>query len=118
MRILITGVCGFVGSTIAKPFREMSSDYHIMGIDNFSRARSWINRKPLTRLGVDDRHGDIRSASDVDVLPNVDWVIDTAQRRRQLRRAGQRRALQELCVPRTLEKISQALGLRSQNRSA
>lgn len=78
MRILITGICGFVGSTLAKAFRNYSADYEIVGIDNFSRSGSWINQEPLRQLGVRIIHGDIRQASDVDALPKVDWVIDAA----------------------------------------
>lgn len=78
MRILITGVCGFVGSTLAKTFRSASPDHHIIGIDNFSRSGSWINKEPLQQLGIQVYYGDIRNASDVDALPPVDWVIDAA----------------------------------------
>lgn len=78
MRILMTGVCGFVGSTLAKALRQSSPDYQITGIDNFSRSGSWINKEPLQQLGIQVYHGDIRSASDVDALPAVDWVIDAA----------------------------------------
>jgi CDP-paratose 2-epimerase len=78
MRILITGICGFVGSTLAKALRSHSPDYEILGIDNFSRSGSWLNREPLERLGIQVFHGDIRQASDVDSLPQVDWVIDAA----------------------------------------
>lgn len=78
MRILITGICGFVGSTLATSFREVSPAYEIIGIDNLSRPGSWLNKEPLQRLGIRIIHGDIRYASDVDTLPQVDWVIDAA----------------------------------------
>lgn len=39
-------------------------------------------------------------------------------RRRQLRRAGQRRALEELCFPRTLKKITEAVGIGNGCRTA
>ncbi len=78
MKILITGICGFVGSTLAKAFREDSSDYEIVGIDNFSRSGSWVNKEPLQKLGVQVFYGDIRNASDIDALPKADWVIDAA----------------------------------------
>ncbi|NQT16033.1 MAG: NAD-dependent epimerase/dehydratase family protein [Planctomycetes bacterium] len=78
MKLLITGVCGFVGATLARGFRELSADYEVVGIDNLSRPGSWINRDPLERLGVEMRHGDIRNASDVDALPESDWVLDAA----------------------------------------
>lgn len=78
MRILITGICGFVGSTLAKSLRQQSSSHEIFGIDNFSRAGSWLNKAPLNQLDVRVFHGDIRVASDLEVLPRADWVIDTA----------------------------------------
>jgi CDP-paratose 2-epimerase len=78
MRILITGICGFVGSTLAKTLCSHSSEYHIFGIDNFSRPGSWVNREPLQALGIQVIHGDIRNASDLSNLPVADWVIDAA----------------------------------------
>ena len=78
MKLLITGVCGFVGSTLAKAFLSRDSNYQIIGIDNFSRAGSWLNKAPLEQLDVRVFHGDIRESSDLDTLPRVDWVIDAA----------------------------------------
>lgn len=79
MRILITGICGFVGSALAKALREAHSDWELVGIDNLSRAGSWLNRPVLEKdLGVQLYIGDIRSQTDVDLLPKGDWVIDAA----------------------------------------
>ena len=78
MKILITGACGFVGSTLARRWREHSVDVSLIGIDNFIRPGSEINRTALKRLGVPVTHADIRQASDFDALPEVDWVIDAA----------------------------------------
>lgn len=78
MRILVTGACGFVGSTMISHWLKQDCDYHFIGIDNLQRAGSHINRKKLTRLGVDLHHGDIRMASDLAVLPEVDFVLDAA----------------------------------------
>jgi CDP-paratose 2-epimerase len=78
MRVLITGVSGFVGSVLAKTLFESGKVTSIVGIDNFSRPGSELNRQPLKKLGVDVRFGDIRNASDLDSLPMVDWVIDAA----------------------------------------
>lgn len=78
MKILITGICGFVGSTIAINWLEAFPGMSIYGMDNLSRAGSEINRARLARLGIRLFHGDIRMASDFDAVPPVDWVIDTA----------------------------------------
>ena len=78
MKILITGVCGFVGSSLARGFLDANSALEIFGIDNLSRAGSELNRPLLKKLGVHFLHGDIRSRSDVELLPDADWVIDAA----------------------------------------
>jgi len=78
MKVCITGICGFVGATLAKSLATEPWISSICGIDNFSRPGSEWNRKPLTELGIGVVHGDIRCASDVESLPKVDWVIDAA----------------------------------------
>jgi CDP-paratose 2-epimerase len=78
MKILITGICGFAGSTIAKRLLRGHTNLQITGLDNFSRKGSELNISELTNLGIDLIRGDIRSQSDIDGLPKVDWVIDCA----------------------------------------
>ena len=78
MNILITGICGFVGSTLAKSLAAESWVSSVVGIDNLSRRGSEGNRKPLEQLGIRVLHGDVRCASDVEALPKADWVIDAA----------------------------------------
>jgi CDP-paratose 2-epimerase len=78
MRILITGVCGFVGSTLARAFAQSGAGHRLCGIDNFIRPGSESNRVGLKKLGVLLSHGDLRTASDLETLPAVDWVIDAA----------------------------------------
>ncbi|NJK38239.1 MAG: NAD-dependent epimerase/dehydratase family protein [Oscillatoriales cyanobacterium RM2_1_1] len=78
MRILITGICGFVGSSLAKALKERFQNCEIFGIDNFSRSGSWLNKAPLQQQGIRVIHGDIRIVSDVNGLPEADWVIDAA----------------------------------------
>ena len=56
MRLLITGVCGFVGSTIAFALRELRPDAKIFGIDNFCRPGSETNRRRLQDAGVQVSH--------------------------------------------------------------
>ena len=78
MKLFITGICGFVGSSLATWFREHRLSFKISGIDNFVRSGSEINRSILRSRGITVQHGDVRNASDFENLPAVDWVIDAA----------------------------------------
>jgi len=78
MRILVTGICGFAGTAIAEALLERREDLTISGIDNLHRPGSEINRVRLLNRGVKFIQGDIRQASDFEVLPAADWVIDAA----------------------------------------
>ena len=78
MRILITGVCGFVGSTVARALARSAAGHQVLGLDNFVRPGSETNRAELKRLGVKLFYGDLRAASDLEPLPPCDWVIDAA----------------------------------------
>ena len=78
MKVLITGACGFVGSSVAAALREMDEGISIVGMDNFIRPGSETNRLKLIRLGVRILHGDVRQPSDFESLPAVDWVLDAA----------------------------------------
>jgi CDP-paratose 2-epimerase len=77
LKILITGICGFVGSTLAEGLREHSGT-QVIGIDNCVRSGSELNRSRLRRLGVRVFHGDLRNPSDLESLPPCDWIIDAA----------------------------------------
>src|SRR5215467_725182 len=78
MKVLVTGICGFAGSTVARALRELDSSIALFGIDNFSRPGSEVNRATLRDLGTPVHHADLRNASDVDALPASDWIIDAA----------------------------------------
>jgi len=78
MRILITGICGFVGSTLARGLREGWPDWEVVGLDNLVRAGSEINRRALRERGVELHHGDVRIPSDLEALPRCDWIIEAA----------------------------------------
>lgn len=78
MKILITGACGFVGSTLAECLPQFAEGLQLVGIDNLMRPGAETNRLKLERLGVEFVHGDLRSASDIEGLPKCDWVIDAA----------------------------------------
>ena len=78
MKILISGVCGFVGSNLARGLLEHVAGREIIGLDNLSRAGSQLNLEPLRKRGVIVRHADLRCPSDLEGLPAVDWIIDAA----------------------------------------
>jgi CDP-paratose 2-epimerase len=78
MKLLVTGICGFVGSTLTRALLESAENLQIFGVDNFIRHGSELNRRELARLGVKISHADVRSATDFETLPAVDCVIDAA----------------------------------------
>ena len=80
MKILITGICGFVGSTIARELllRYGAGGLQISGIDNLSRSGSELNWAEFRKSGVKVVHGDIRLPSDLQPIGDVDFVIDAA----------------------------------------
>lgn len=78
MKVLVTGICGFVGSALAECLLERHEGITVSGIDNLMRPGSETNRARLRKLGVTFVHGDIRATSDFEFLPRADWVIDAA----------------------------------------
>jgi CDP-paratose 2-epimerase len=78
MRLLITGICGFVGSSIALSLLERLERVEITGIDNLMRPGSEMNRARLSSIGIRIVHGDLRAASDFETLPSANVVIDAA----------------------------------------
>jgi CDP-paratose 2-epimerase len=78
VRILIAGACGFVGSTLARTWVESGAGHTLVGVDSLARPGSEVNRLALRDLGVEVRHADLRLASDLESLPDVDAVVDAA----------------------------------------
>lgn len=80
MRILVTGACGFVGSSLIRLFREHydQASVEIVGLDNLSRSGTHVNLAKLRSLNVKVVIGDQRLPSDLEALPVCDWVIDAA----------------------------------------
>jgi CDP-paratose 2-epimerase len=78
MKILISGVCGFVGSRLATGLLDNVKSREIIGLDNLSRPGSQLNLDPLRKRGVKLHHGDLRCASDLESIGEIDWIIDAA----------------------------------------
>jgi CDP-paratose 2-epimerase len=78
VKILVTGVCGFVGSALALHLRANAEQTDIFGIDSLTRPGGEWNRERLRAAGVRVFHGDVRCASDLEALPTAEWVIDAA----------------------------------------
>lgn len=76
MRILISGICGFVGSTLARALH--AAGHEVAGFDNFIRPGSQTNREPLARLGIKVITADLRFIPQIDALPAADFVLDAA----------------------------------------
>lgn len=78
MKVFITGICGFVGSSLVECLLERHENLSIFGIDNLMRPGSEVNRRRLRQLGATFIHGDLRAGSDFENLPAADWVLDAA----------------------------------------
>jgi len=78
MKVLITGICGFVGSAIALELKRRGDGIDILGVDNLSRPGSEVNRALLKQHGIRFIHADVRNPSDLENLPPSDWVIEAA----------------------------------------
>src|ERR1044072_1755590 len=78
MKILGSGVCCLVGSTLAHGLLDNVASREIIGLDNLSRAGSALNLEALRKRGIKVRHGDLRSASDLEAIGKIDWIIDAA----------------------------------------
>ena len=76
MKIVITGICGFVGSTLARSLAK--KEIEVCGLDNFLREGSRNNMVPLQKLGIQVIEGDIRNDADLAKMPKADWVLDCA----------------------------------------
>lgn len=78
MKILITGISGFAGSTLARELRLHREGVEIVGIDNLSRRGSEENFEALQTEGIGVRRGDVRVSADIRQFGAVDWLIDAA----------------------------------------
>jgi CDP-paratose 2-epimerase len=78
MKLVITGICGFVGSELALRLRRRFPEAALSGIDNFSRPGSETTRPRLKAAGVVVKYGDVRCTADLDAVGDADWIIDAA----------------------------------------
>lgn len=78
MRVLITGVCGFVGSSLARIISDSHPNWDLFGCDNFLRSGSRSNRTPLEKIGVHVFETDLQNDAFSQSIPASDWVIDCA----------------------------------------
>lgn len=78
MRVLISGICGFVGRHVATDLKAAFEKLEVFGIDNLIRRGSETNLPILKALGCQVVHGDVRVTDDVAELPRCDWIIDCA----------------------------------------
>lgn len=76
--ILITGGCGFVGSSLALRLKEKFPKSRITTVDNLSRKGSELNRLRLLEAGIECMEGDVRYAETFAQFDSVDLVIDCA----------------------------------------
>lgn len=77
MKILITGGCGFVGSSLAKHFKTKYPSYEITVFDNLYRKGSELNIEPLEKLGITFIKGDVRFYDDLKEL-DFDILIEAS----------------------------------------
>jgi CDP-paratose 2-epimerase len=78
LNLLITGICGFAGSVLARTLIEHREGLSLVGLDNLSRKGSETNVEPLRALGIDVRIGDVRDRAFLDAMPRADWILDCA----------------------------------------
>jgi len=78
MKILVTGICGFVGASLAAELKARFQGVDIFGIDNLTRPGSELNKGILRKQGIRFFHGDIRNGGDMETLPAADWVVEAA----------------------------------------
>jgi len=79
LQILITGGAGFVGSQLARMYREKYPTARIVAFDNLRRRGSELNLGAFKRAEIEFVHGDIRSPTDLaSITGNFDLFIEAS----------------------------------------
>lgn len=79
MRILITGGAGFVGSSLARLYKEKYPNSEIVAFDNLKRKGSEINVELFKNQGIQFVKGDVRNPKDFEKLSgNFDLFIEAS----------------------------------------
>ncbi len=63
--MLVTGGAGFIGSSLAIEFKRRDPGRRVVAFDNLRRRGAELNLHRLRDAGVEFRHGDVRSDSDL-----------------------------------------------------
>ncbi len=75
-RLLITGGCGFIGSSLAWNFKKKYESVKVSVLDNLRRRGSELNISILKKAGVEFIHGDIRNIDDLREAGDFDCLIE------------------------------------------
>lgn len=78
MKILITGGAGFVGSSLARLFKQKYEGYEIVCLDNLLRRGSELNISLLKEKGITFIHGDVRNPEDLESVGAYDVLIEAS----------------------------------------
>jgi CDP-paratose 2-epimerase len=76
VHVVVTGGAGFVGSNLALAIRGGISGARVTAFDNLHRRGSEQNIPRLLEAGVQFLHGDVRSRSDLELLPPFDVLLE------------------------------------------
>ena len=74
--ILITGGCGFVGSSMAISFRNKHPEAKIWCLDNLKRRGSELNIERLKEHDISFIHGDVRNSEDLESIHDIDIILE------------------------------------------
>ena len=78
MKILITGGCGFIGSSLSIFLKDKIKNVKILSIDNLSRKGSNLNLKRLSEKKIKNFKANIRRSNKLTRLPKFDLIIHCA----------------------------------------